>query len=131
MNNSSAIALVPLLVDIAPYAIAAIPLFVGWVAYELRAHRIVDIKQADLDQIDKLAETAAGLAFGKSETSLAGESIHVGSPIVAEVVNKVIADAPGALAKAGVTPDRFAAMVVGKIGNAQAQQAPAAPAKAA
>ena len=128
-DPSNAVAVAPLIADLAPYIVALIPVALGWVASELRAHRIINVAQDDLDKLDKLAEAEAGAAIAADARCLAGRSISVGSPIVAAAVTRIVTAAPDLLKKTGFGPDQVATMIAGKIGDRQNVQdvTPAAP----
>lgn len=118
-----------LVAAVAPYALALLPVAIGWAAAEIRKRAKIDISQAAIDKIDTLAKAEGGALIAASETNLAGVAIRVGSPAIAEAATRIIAAAPDLLAEAGLTPDHVATMVAGHVGAMQAS-APAAPAKA-
>jgi hypothetical protein len=127
-DPTASVAVSSLIVDVAPYALALIPVVIGWGVSVLRTHTKIQFSQAAVDKIDTLAKAEAGAAIAASETNLAGVSIHVGSAIVADAANRIIDGAPAILADAGLSADNVATMVAGHIGAIQASSA--APAAA-
>jgi len=109
--------------DVAPYAIALIPVFIGWGVNEFRKASNIQVSQAAIDKLDTLAQAEAGAMVAASETNLAGVAVHVGSQPVADAASRIVAAAPGILADAGLSPAIVATMVAGHVGAMQASAA--------
>ena len=77
---------------------------------------LLQIQQAAADKLDAIIEDKVGGAVATAADNLATKSIPLGSSLVASIAQEVIAEAPGVLATAGVTPASVAGMVHGEIG---------------
>jgi hypothetical protein len=129
-DPSAVVAASSLVVDVAPYAIALIPVLVGWGVAEIRKHAGINLSAAAVAKLDTFAEAEAGAAIAASATNLAGVAIPVGSEIVAAAAARILAAAPKLLVDAGISPSQVATMVAGHIGALQASSAAPAAAKA-
>ncbi len=112
---------------VAPYGLALLPVAIGWAAAEVRRRTGFQISQGAVDKLDTLAKAEAGALIAASPTNLAGVSIPVASPMVADAAARVLAVAPKILEDAGLSPAAVATMVAGHLGAMQAQMPPAAP----
>jgi hypothetical protein len=130
-DTTTAIAAAPLVADLAPYALALLPVVIGWGVAEFRRFTGIQVSAAAVDKLDALAKAEAGALIAASPTNLAGVAIPVGSATIAIAANRVLAAAPSILADTGLTPAAVASMVAGHLGAMQATQAAAAPAPAA
>jgi hypothetical protein len=118
--------------DVAPYALALLPVVIGWGVAEFRKYTRIPISQAAVDKLNTLAQAEAGAMVAASETNLAGVAINVASPEIAAAAARIIAAAPGLLDDAGLSPDHVATMIAGHIGVMQASAAaPPLPAETA
>jgi hypothetical protein len=128
-DSTASVAVSTLVADVAPYAIALITaVVVPWCAAEFRKLTGAQVSQDAVNKLNTLAKAEAGALIAASETNLAGVAIPLGSTIVADAAERVIAAAPGVLEKAGLSPSAVATMVAGHIGEMQAlAPAPAAP----
>ena len=125
---SDTIAVSSVIADLAPYALAMIPVVIGWGVqiYSKATHS--QISANAVTKLDILAKAEAGAAIAASETNLAGVSVTVGSGIVADAVTSLVAKAPSILNQAGLSPDQVATIIQGHIGFAQGSApVPAAP----
>lgn len=133
-DSATAVAAAPLVADLAPYALALLPVVIGWGVAVFHRYAGVQISQGDVDKLDTLAKAEAGALIAASETNLAGAAIPVGSPLIAAAAARIVAAAPGLLDSAGLSPESVATMIAGHLGAMQATQgapaASAAPAKA-
>lgn len=127
MTDSALIAVPTLIAFVAPYALALIPVILGWGVVELRKHNLINLSDAAVAKLDTLAEAEAGAMITASETNLAGVAIPLGSKVFADAAARVIAAAPGALDDAGLTPTAVATMVSGHLGSKQASSPATAP----
>jgi hypothetical protein len=96
-----------------------VALFQRWTGRKIQESLVNSIKSA--------AATEAGVAMAKAENNLAGRSIDVKSPIVAQGVTALQGRIPDILKNAGATPEALSAIVAGEIGKLQASAPPAAP----
>ena len=123
-DTPTAIAAAPLVAAIAPYIVAlagvAVPALVAAGLAELRKMTGIQVEKSAAEKLDAMIEDEVGALVAAASDNLATASIHVGSPIVAAVADKVVAGAPEILAKAGVDPADVAGMVAGEIGKWQA-----------
>ena len=127
-DSTTAIAAAPLVADLAPYALALLPVVIAWGVAEFRKFTGIQVSAGAVDKLDALAHAEAGALIAASPTNLAGVAIPVGSAIFAAAANRIIAAAPSILADTGLTPDAVAAMVAGHLGAMQAGMPAAAPA---
>jgi hypothetical protein len=119
-DSTTAIAAAPLVSDLAPYALALLPLVIAWGVAEFRKFTGIEVSAGAVDKLDALAKAEAGALIAASPTNLAGVAIPVGSAMVAGAANHILSAAPTILKDTGLTPDTVAAMVAGHIGAMQA-----------
>jgi hypothetical protein len=134
-DANTAVAAAPLVAAVAPYVIAiagvVAPALVGWGVDQLRKLTGVQLQKAASDRLDSMIEDEVGALVAAASDNLACVSVHVGSPLVAAIANKIVAVAPGVLAEAGVSPAAVAGMVHGEIGKWQAGMTSVSPPSAA
>jgi hypothetical protein len=133
MSDPASIPVAPIVEVIAPYAVALVLAGIGWGLTEFKKLTGVQVSQADIAKLDAFAKAEAGALIAASTTNLAGESIKVGSPIIAAAATRVIDALPGILDKTGFSPDAVETIIAGHLGamQASAAQAVVAPDKAA
>ncbi len=123
-DTSSAVAAAPLVAAVAPYIVAlagiAVPALVGWGLAEVRKLTGIQVQKAASDTLDAMIEDEVGALVAAASDNLATTSIHIGSPLVAAIANKIVTAAPDVLAQAGVSPTAVAGMALGEIGKWQA-----------
>ena len=123
-----------LVADAAPYIVAVagvvVPTLVGLALNELRRLTGLKIQQGAADKLDSLIEDKIGGLVAADARNLATATITIDHPMVAGIANAIIAEAPDALAAAGVTPAAVAGMAHGEIGRWQAGMTRVAPAAA-
>lgn len=100
---------------------ALIGIAVTWFA--ARAHQWTGRNMADGDKaaLENALDTAAGVIFANASAGISAASIHVGDPVVAAQVNRVINTLPKLVAATGATPDSIAHDIVGKLGDLQSR----------
>lgn len=119
-DPSAAIAASSLVADVAPYALALLPVAIGWLAREISKYTKVKFSQAQLVKLDTFAKAEAGALIAASTTNLAGVSIPVRSPIIAAAAARILDAAPKILAGLDLSPSAVATMVAGHVGALQA-----------
>ncbi len=125
---SDTIAVSSVIADLAPYALAMIPVVIGWGVQVYTKATNSRVSTDAVNKLDTLAKAEAGALIAASETNLAGQSITVGSGIVADAAVNLVASAPKLLAEAGLSPDQVATMIAGHVGFGQASApVPVAP----
>ena len=134
MTDATFVAAASLVADIAPYALAIVgaltPIAVGWLAAEVRKLTGLQMQQSAIDKLDSMIEAEAGALVAAASDNFATASIPVGSPIVADIAKRVLANAPAVLAADGLTTDVVATKVAGAIGRLQARMTTVTPATA-
>lgn len=114
----------PLIQALQPYIVSAVGALIvglaGWVVAILKQKTNIDIDQNILDAFDRAAETQAGIIIAKSESGIMSASIDVHNPMIANAVNTVLARLPAEAARVGMTPEKLADRITGKIGKLQA-----------
>lgn len=132
MNDTvTTVAASSLVAAAAPYIVAVlVAIVIGLIGFAAKAftkYTGIQIKQSAIDNLDAMAKAEAGALVAAASDNLATKTINVGSPIVAQVVNKIVMAAPGLMKDAGLTPDAVGTMVAGHIGALQATMTVAAP----
>lgn len=126
----SSVSLAPWVDALSPFIDAVLPVIVGSaVTYGVALlHRWfgLQVSASNLEAIRRAAATEAGILVARSETNLAGESIHIGDERVATAARAVAVAVPEAIKATGLTPATVSRIVAGEIGKIQA-----APVKAA
>jgi hypothetical protein len=89
---------------------------VAWLFAILRAKWNIEIDQAHRDALQTALTNAAGLALSKAQGGLAGKTVDLRSPLIAEAVKYVVAAVPTALGHFGLTPEALAQKIAAKIG---------------
>jgi len=115
----------------------AVQTFVAVLVASLLAYGTMLLKKKtgiDLDgdarkRVQEAAMNAAGLVLAKFEGPIANLSIDLKHPLVKEGADLLMAKVPDALERSGITPEKAAEIILGKIGilQASAPVAPAAP----
>ena len=130
-DASTAVSAAPLVADLQPYinalASVVVPVLVGIGIAYFRKITGLQIQQAAADKLDAIIEDKVGGAVATAADNLATKSIPLGSSLVASIAQEVVAEAPGVLATAGVTPASVAGMVHGQIGLWQARMTSVTP----
>jgi len=127
MSDPATVAVAPLILDIAQYAVLLIPVAVAWLAREQAKYTGIVFKQSVLDEFDRVAKAKAGAAILASKDNLAGLAIPAGSPFVAGLASELIAEAPSVVAALGLSPTEVAARIAGHLGDGQAAPSERAP----
>jgi hypothetical protein len=121
---SDTISAAPFISALAPYIVsaagAAVTFLASYGAVLIKRWFGIQTSQAALDRVTAEAKSEAGALVAAAANNLANDEIHVGSPIVADIVLKIAAALPKQLNDAGLTPDRVAILVAGEIGKLQA-----------
>lgn len=130
-DPSASIAVSSLVADLAPYiasvAGVVIPLIITMAYNKLHQLTGIEVRKAQLAELDTFAKAEAGALIAASKTNLAGVSIPVNSPMIAAAADRVLDAAPKILADVGLSPASVAALVAGHLGALQASSpAPAA-----
>lgn len=111
--------------DLEPYIVAFIGAVItagtAIITYQVQKYTGIRVDQTTAAKIDKYVEDLAAKEVAKTADNLATHEIDVHSPVVASVVNKVVADLPGELKKVGLGPDDVATKATAAFGRLQAQ----------
>ena len=127
-DPSASIAVSSLVADLEPYALALVPIAIGWLAREVSKYTQIRFTQTQLAKLDTITKAEAGALIAASKTNLAGVAIPVGSQMIAEAADRVLDAAPKILGDVGMSPGAVATMVAGHLGSMQANApAPALP----
>jgi len=124
---TNAIAAAPIVTALQPYITAvvgsAITALIGVAVAAFTKWTGVEVSAAYTEAIERAAATEAGKLIAGAADNLSNTSIPVGSPLVAEAVERILtADhLQKPIAATGMTPDRLASIVAGEIGKLQAQ----------
>src|SRR6185437_5411255 len=122
--SDTTIAASSLIADAQPYIVALIGVVVSAVGAvitaEIKKYTGVVISQAQIAKVETYIDDKAAQAVASAEDNLASRQINVRSPIVAEIVTKIIAAIPDELAAAGLTPDLVAHKLTAPFGRLQA-----------
>lgn len=107
-------------------------LFASLLAYGtmlLKKKTGIDLDGDARKRVQEAAMNAAGLVLAKFEGPIANLSIDLKHPLVKEGADLLMAKVPDALERFGITPEKAAEIILGKIGilQASAPVAPAAP----
>jgi hypothetical protein len=94
---------------------------VTWFAARYRAWTHRDLAQADQNALKQSINTAAGVIFASAEAGISTQSIHVSDPRIATQVAHIAALLPTLPEQVGVTPDSLARLILGRLGELQAQ----------
>ncbi len=115
----------PLVTALQPYLLAVVSALasalIGLVCAYVSKRLGIDVDQSNRDAIHAAAMTAAGGVLAKLNGDLATRKIDVGDPLVATGIAYVENQVPAALARFGLTPDAVEKIILGKIGQLQAQ----------
>ena len=102
----------PYVVQIVSYGIA---LFVAWLAELTRRKLNLSIDASHRDAFRAALTNAAALLVAKGGASLAGKSVDLRSPVIADAVRYVQGAAPAAIAHLGKTVDLSSAAIAEKV----------------
>ncbi len=121
-------------IDIAPIIVAAVPYIaaalaavasaaVTVAAAAIRRWTGLQVQQAALDSVRHAAanEASALVAGAADYSALATAKITVSSPVVGAAAAAVVSRIPDAIKASGVTPDQLNKMILGRIGDKQAE----------
>lgn len=113
-----------LMADLQPYIVSAIGAVVvalgGFIALQIQKYTGVVVQQATIDKVDKYIADKAAQAVAAASDNLAKKEINVGSPIVVDLTDKVVAALPAELAALGFSPDDVAHKMASAFGRLQA-----------
>ena len=123
MNN---ISIQPLIQDLLPFVVTALGALItalaGFAVALLKQKTGIALSQQTLQVFETAAEAQAGKwVAAQAGSAWANASINVGNPEIAAAANLVISRLPEEAAQIGVTPDKMADLITGKIGALQAQ----------
>ena len=133
--SDTAIAASSLVADAQPYVVALIGVVVtavgALISAEIKRYTGLAVDQAMLAKVERYIEDKAAQRVASAADNLAGARIDVHSPVVAEIVAKIVAAIPGELAAVGLTPIAVAHKLAAAFGRLQATMtAVSAPASA-
>jgi len=127
--TDSVISTAGIVADLEPYIVAAIGAIVAalgtFIAVQIQRYTGVVVQQATIDKVDKYIADKAAQAVAAAGDNLAKTQINVGSPIVADLTNKVVEALPKELDALGLGEDAVAHKLTSAFGRLQAG-APAA-----
>lgn len=108
----------------APYfqilALAFATAVLTWAANAFTKRTGIQISQSAIDQISALAKSEAGALVAKASDNLTTKSFTIGDPVIVNIANKLIANFPDLMKKAGLAPADIQTLVLGHIGSLQA-----------
>jgi hypothetical protein len=108
-----------------PYILAAfgalMTAFLAWVSLLLKKWFGLTEDKATNDVIQQAALNAAGRILASQDDRFAAMKVSINSPLIAQEIPIVEAAIKATMDKAGVTPDKLAALIQAKIGQLQAQ----------
>ena len=126
------VSLAPIVNIVTPYAIqlsaVLIAAGVSWAAAQFTKATHLKVKASALDNLTQAANAEAGALIAAADNNLAGVSVHVSNPMIADAAERVIKAVPGALDASGITPYHVATLVAGALGKMQATMPLAPPA---
>ena len=126
---STSVAVLPFYQIAEPYILTAFGLvfsaLLTWAIGILQTHANIHVSDNARAVVQQAAVNAAGRILAAQEGSVATMAVDVRSPLVAEQVPLVTAAVGDAIDRLGMTPDRVAALIAGKVGLVQASAAPA------
>jgi len=110
--------------DLEPYIVAAIGAIVAalgtFIAVQIQRYTGVVVQQATIDKVDKYIADKAAQAVAAAGDNLSKTQINVGSPIVADLTNKVVEALPKELDALGLGEDAVAHKITSAFGRLQA-----------
>ena len=110
--------------DLEPYIVAAIGAIVAalgtFIAVQIQRYTGVVVQQATIDKVDKYIADKAAQAVAAAGDNLSKTQINVGSPMVADLTNKVVAALPKELDALNLSPDAVAHKMTSAFGRLQA-----------
>jgi hypothetical protein len=116
-----------------PYVVALIGVVVtavgAFISAEIKRYTGLAVDQAILAKVETYIEDKAAQEIAAAADNLAHAQIDVKSPIVADIVSKIVAAIPAELNAVGLSPTAVAHKVAAAFGRLQASMT-AAPAKA-
>lgn len=127
--DETTVSALPLYKILEPYVItfvgAATPVLMTW-ALVLTQSRLSFLKDVRLTEqakasVQQAAENAAGRVLAKAEGPVATLKFDTHSPAIALEITKLQTSVGSAIDKLGMTPDRVADLVLGKVGVLQSQ----------
>jgi hypothetical protein len=125
MTDVTSVPLGPIVSTVAPLlasiGVALLGGAVTWFAARYRAWTHKDMAQADENALKQSINTAAGVIFASAEAGISTQSIHVSDPRIATQVAYIAAFLPALLQQVGVTPDSLSRLILGRLGELQAQ----------
>lgn len=120
-SATATISLLPLWLQIIPYIAYAVGAVVmalaGMVVTKLTGKHLSDADNARLQQA---ATNAAGRVLAQLNGPISTFSIDTTHPLIAEEAKKLMDNLGETIGKLGLTPERVAALVLGKVGQLQA-----------
>jgi hypothetical protein len=129
--SSTVIAASSLVADAEPYVVALVGVVVtavgAFLSSEIRRYTGLAVDQAILAKVEKYIEDKAAQQIAAAADNLARAEIDVKSPIVADIVAKIVAAIPSELDAAGLTPTAVAHKLAAAFGRLQAGMTAAAP----
>lgn len=113
-----------LVADAEPYVVALIGVVVtaagAFLSAEIRRYTGLAVSQALLAKVERYIEDKAAQQVAAAADNLAHAEIDVKSPIVADIVAKIVAALPSELKALGLTPTAVAHKVAAAFGRLQA-----------
>lgn len=105
-----------------------VPALLAYLASLLKSKTGIDLDADMRKRVQDAALNAAGSVLAKAEAPIGNLVIDVKHPLVKQGVDLLISKVPDAIAYLGLTPEKLAEIIQGKLGILQAS-APAAPTK--
>lgn len=122
---NTTVTLGPVYAFLEPYILAAFGVIFSalltWALAIFQARTGLAISSSARDAMNTAAMNAAGRILASQEATFAHATIDVHSPLIAAEIPKVEASMKDEIGHLGLTPDRIASLIQGKLGVLQAQ----------
>jgi hypothetical protein len=129
--SNTVIAASSLVADAEPYVVALLGVIVtalgAIIASQIRRYTGLALDQALLAKVERYIEDKAAQRVASAADNLAHAEIDVKSPVIADIVAKILAAMPDELNAVGLTPTAVAHKVAAAFGRLQAGTTAASP----
>jgi hypothetical protein len=101
-------------------ATVIVPLIAAWGVGELKRYTGIAVSQTVIDKVDSYIADLAAREIAAAADNLATKQIDVGSPLVKQLLGKVLLALPTELQDLGLSSDAVAAKIAAAFGRLQA-----------
>ena len=102
--------------------VAALGVVGSWVIYLAGKWCHIQLDQAAVNTVVAKAQTIAGQLIAGDANNLAGKSVTIKDPRIANAASSIVEKLPAAMRLAGWDEDRIAKLIAGELGKLQAKQ---------